>query len=355
MTSIVLSSSQPKSGNLLSPTSNKIWRIVQFILWLIGAAIFYCLILYPSLGTLLFWNILIPVAPALLVVATGLWRNICPLATTNLLPRHFNLSKKKIMKVPLQGKLNLLAVVVLFLIVPLRHAIFNSNGPATAALLFVCIVIGLSMGFFFDWKSGWCSSLCPIGPVEKLYGENTIASLPNAHCSQCVNCSVPCPDSTPNFNPDLSNKTVYHRISNLLIIGGLPGFIFGWFHVPDHSGINNFQTLFAVYKFPLGGLIVTLLAYLLIKYTLPQLNSRRLVSFFAAAAVSCYYWFRIPALFGFGKFADDGLLINLKTVISPSLITGLCIALVIFFFWWLVFRKPNKLSWIIRPKYKLAK
>ncbi|HEX3024139.1 MAG TPA: hypothetical protein VHP12_02915, partial [Chitinophagaceae bacterium] len=117
-----------KSGNQLSPRSILIWRIAQSVVWLIGAIILTCLLFFPRIGILLFWNILIPVAPALFVVAVGLWRNVCPLATTNLLPRRLGLSKRKKLNAKQLGKLNLIAVIALYIIVPLRHAVFNNNG-----------------------------------------------------------------------------------------------------------------------------------------------------------------------------------------------------------------------------------
>jgi hypothetical protein len=214
-----------KSGGELSARSILLWRIAQAVVWLIGATIFVCLVFFPPLGVILFWNILIPVAPALIVLAVGLWRNVCPLATTTLQPRHLGLSKRKKMSVSLQGKLGLLSVIALYLIVPLRHPVFNVSGHATAWLLAITTTIGVVMGFFYEWKSAWCSTLCPVHPVEKLYGRNVIGSLPNAHCNQCQKCVVPCPDSTPNMNPQASQKTSYHRLSAILIVGGLPGFI----------------------------------------------------------------------------------------------------------------------------------
>ena len=105
------------------------------------------------------------------------------------------------MSVSLQGKLALLSVIALYLIVPLRHPVFNVSGHATALLLVVTTTAGVVMGFFYEWKSAWCSSLCPVHPVEKMYGRNVIASMPNAHCNQCMKCVVPCPDSTPNIDP----------------------------------------------------------------------------------------------------------------------------------------------------------
>ncbi|MBL0358933.1 MAG: hypothetical protein IPP72_19615 [Chitinophagaceae bacterium] len=340
-----------KSGDQLSSRSVLIWRIVQAVVWCVGAGILTCLLFFPSLGILLFWNILIPVAPALFVTWPGVWRNVCPLATTNLLPRHLELSKRKRLSVIQSGKLNLVAVIALYVIIPLRHAVFNSSGPATGILIISMATIGILLGFVYEWKSAWCSGLCPVHPVEKLYGGNVIMSLPNAHCNQCRNCVVICPDSTHNVTPSSTPKTTYHQMSALLITGGLPGFVWGWFHVPDDATITTFQHFAGVYEMPLLGFIITLIIYTLLLNNILQRFQHNLTGIFAATAVSCYYWYRVPALFGFGKFADDGLLINLRNIIPAWSIDAIIIITTAFFFYWLVVRKPNNKSWVIRPQY----
>jgi len=344
-----------KSGDQLSKTSLLSWRFAQLLFWLIGVSILFCLVFYPSIGTLLFWNILIPVAPLLIVVALGVWRNICPLATTNLLPRHLGLSKRKRLSQTQSGKLNLIGVCAFYFIVPLRHAIFNTNGPTTASLIILMAVMGVSAGFFYEWKSVWCSGLCPIHPIEKLYGGNVLLPVPNAHCSQCENCVIPCPDSTPNMYPSYTEKTIFHRVSALLITGGLPGFIWGWFHVPDSITPINLVTFSSVYQLPLLGFAVTLAIYCTVNSVVKRDGKRMLTRIFAASAVSCYYWYRIPSLIGFGKFANDGLLINLSGIL-PAWTTYLLAAVTtIFFFFWLVLREENKFSWVIRPAYAVKK
>jgi hypothetical protein len=340
-----------KSGDQLSARSILIWRTVQTAVWLVGAVILSCLLFYPKLGVLLFWNILIPVAPLLFVLAVGVWRNVCPLATTTLLPRHLGFSQSRKLSVKQLGMLNLGAVIALFAIVPLRHALFNNNGAATGIMIIAMAVVGVTMSFFFEWKSAWCSSLCPIHPVEKLYGGNVLFKVPNAHCDKCMKCVTPCPDSTQNVNPKSSVKTDHQKISAFLIIGGLPGFIWGWFHVPDETQLTSLYTFFSVYEMPLIGLAVTLSIYAFLSSIIQQRFERRLISFFAASGVSCYYWFRIPSLFGFGKFATDGLLVNLREVMPEWSITAITVFTTAFFFYWLVMHKKNKKSWLIRPEF----
>ena len=340
-----------KSGDQLSAHSILIWRSVQTAVWLVGAVIMLCLVFFPSLGITLFWDILIPVAPALLVVATGVWRNVCPLASVHLLPRHLGLSKK--IRIPIKnlGKLNLIGIIALYSIVPARHLLFNTNGLATTILISALACIAFFTGFVFEWKSAWCSGLCPVHSVEKLYGGNTLISLPNAHCAQCMNCSIPCPDSTPNFTPNSEVRNIYQKISGLLIIGGLPGFIWGWFHVQDATVPATVAALFTVYQLPLVGLLITLTVYGLLTIVIPAKFERTLISLFAAAGVSCYYWFRIPSLLGFGLFEKDGVLVNLNGVLPAWIIPVLTIAAAVFFFYWLVIRKANGKSWVIRPGY----
>lgn len=325
-----------------------LWRILQAVVWLAGAAIFVCLIFFPKTGVLLIWNILIPVAPALIALATGVWRNICPIATTVLLPRHLNFSKRKIMPVRLQAQLSLVAVLALYIIVPLRHALFNNSGAATALLLFALVLTGFIVGFFYEWKSSWCSSLCPVHPVEKLYGANVIGTVPNAHCTSCMNCVVPCPDSTPNINPLLVQKNFYHKAGGALITGGLPGFVWGWFQVPDATWQPGLQGIADIYGYPVFGMLITLFLFLMLSWLLPG-GKNLLAAIFGTAAISCYYWFRLPGLFGYGIYPGDGLLVDISKAVPAVYIYILKVALVIFFTWWLVIRKKNHQSWLSRP------
>jgi hypothetical protein len=138
----------------------------------------------------------------------------------------------------------------------------------------------------------------------------------------------------------------------VLTIGVLPGFIWGWFHVPDNHAAINWQTFMGVYTMPVCCGIISLTACLIL-YRIFKNNSERVViNCFAAAAVSCYYWYRIPELFGFGNYAGDGLLVNLRNVLPQWSMAALPIATTIFFFIWLVFRRRSKKSWVLRPRFE---
>lgn len=345
---IFMMAGKTKLKDPFSQKSVSNWRIIQVLIWITGAGILFNLIFFPDLGIHLFWNILIPVAPGLLVISVGVWRNICPLATTALLPNHLGFSKRNKITTKQSGILNLVAVLALFIIVPLRHAIFDMNGLATALLILSLATVSVILGLFFEWKSAWCSGLCPIHPVEKLYGLKNKFSIPNMHCASCIRCVVPCPDSTTGIHPLSAKKTDYHKIAGLLIAGGLPGFIWAWFHVPDYHELTSPVQLIEIYKLPLLGLFATSFMFLVLK---KFFEAKILVPLFSAAAISCYYWFRVPALLGFGIFPGNGMLIDLTGVIPEWFVLTLSTLLAVFFFFWIVFSKNNKNSWLIRPSY----
>jgi len=244
------------------------------------------LLFHPKTGIFIFWNILIPIAPLLFVLAAGVWRNICPLGITNLLPRHLGLSKRKHLSITQLGILNLIGIVSLYLIVPLRHALFNNNGVATGIMIIIMAAIGFTLGFFYEWKSAWCSGMCPIHPVEKLYGSNVLFRTGNAHCASCENCVVPCPDSTQNMQPNKTQKHRLHQFNTWLIVGGLPGFIYGWFQVPDNT-ITTFtlHDFISYYASPFIGLLISIIVYTILYFSIKKIHHQKLVSIFAAASV----------------------------------------------------------------------
>lgn len=299
----------------------RIWRAVQWAVWAAGAALLVALVVAPAIGIHAFWNVLIPVAPALLVVAPGLWRNVCPLGTTALLPPRAGrrLSPKS------QARLHWIGIALLLGIVPLRHVWLNTNGPATAITLAALAAVAVVMGFAFETKSGWCSTMCPVHPVERLYGASPLLAVPNARCAPCVQCVAPCPDS------------VAGAPTRTLIVGGFAGFVWGWFHVPDGASFG------ASYAWPLGAMAVTLAAYLALR-RVPRIDR-----VFAAAAVSTYYWYRLPALFGFGLFPGDGMLVDLRGSLPEAAVVAMQVVPAIFFFWWLAIRPRRARSWCPRP------
>ncbi|RTL47400.1 MAG: ferredoxin [Rhodocyclaceae bacterium] len=328
-------------------------RALQNSLLLAGVFLVGALLFRPAVGLVIMWNILIPTAPALIVVAPGLWRNICPMATLSLLPRRLGLSRKRIPSRRWTGLLGLTSVSALFLIVPLRHILLNTSGSMTALMLLLAAGIAVATGIAFEWRSGWCTSLCPIHPVEKLYGLSPPITVKNMRCDSCRKCTAICPDSIRSMTPVVTGPSALDRWVGHGFTGSFVGFIFGWYQVPDYPGHIGAVEIAAGYLWPFGCAAVSLLLYAATRKWLCQSKLARhaLIRIFAAAAVSCYYWYRIPALTGFGPYSDTGLLYDLTGVLPNWTPVASRILTTSFFAWFLLLRPSPNTSWMIRPVF----
>ncbi len=326
------------------------WFWVQAALLVLGLAIFAGLLWLPTLGLHAVWNVLIPVAPLLFVFFPGLWRNICPLATFALLPRKLGFSVQRRMSSRTNQALRWGAVAALLLIVPLRHVILDVSGPATAGLLVMAAAVAFSMGCVFDWKSGWCSSLCPVQPVELLYGRRPLVEFQNPRCSSCVNCTQICNDSDPERARAVGDHGGMGPLE--FLTAGFPGFIWAWFQVPnfrpEYSRLDHTLEAFGL---PLLGFLLSALLYNLLRYRLLPNEGKALGRLFATVAVVVYYWYRLPFLVGFSPTAPDGMLVDLTQWLpgwAPYLMRALTSILLVL---WLLPHERGQRPWLVRPPY----
>lgn len=330
------------------------WRSGQLVGWLAGLALLVFLLFAPPIGVALFWNGLIPATPALLVLATGAWRNLCPLATASLLPDRYGLSRGLKLSPAWRGALNLAGVAVLLLIVPLRHVVFNTDGPATAVLLLGIAAVAVALGFLFERRSGWCAGLCPVHPVEKLYGSAVAFSVPNTNCGDCRCCSLPCPDwSASGHNAALTGSRAA-RASEALMAGAFPGYIWGWFLLPDEWALAGWPSVVVLYGYPTLGALVSAALFFIAREAAGPRRRELVVRVFAASAVSMYYLFRLPQLFGFNPVHNNGMLLDLTPYLPAWSMNALNVATTAFFFWWLVARGRGKRAWSARPPFAAA-
>lgn len=152
------------------------------------------------------------------------------------------------------------------------------------------------------------------------------------------------------MNPLVTGPDRLAKVAGHLMTGGFAGFVLGWYQVPDYAGAVTLDRIAAGYAWPLGGGLVSLALYTAAyrRYGLTAAGRTRLARLFAAAAVAGYYWYRIPALAGFGPHPGTGMLLDLTDVwpalpwISRPLTTG-------FFFWFMLMRHSETTSWLIRP------
>jgi hypothetical protein len=326
----------PANSRTMTPAGQRIWAALQAAMLSVGVALVGLLLFWPALGITLMWSVIIPVAPALVTIAPGLWRNICPMATVHLLPRKLGIAQN--IRMPEWGAavLALISIILLFAVVPMRRIGLNVDGPLTAMMLISAAVVAWVMGSLFEMRSGWCTSLCPIHPVERLYGTNPAITFKNARCDLCEGCSNPCPDSTAEMTPTAGSATKFQLFLGNFVVGSFPGFVWGWFQVPDYSPeqVGAYEITTA-YAWPWGASILTYVVFRIAEQIFRYKHQTRAVThrLFAAAAVSTYYWYRLPG--------PASLLPEWFPLVSHMVTTP-------FFFWFLVLRSP-KVSWLKRP------
>ncbi|MBC8353610.1 MAG: hypothetical protein H8E66_16545 [Planctomycetes bacterium] len=320
----------------MSRRAHALWRLAQVLSWVAGMFVWGALIVKPDLGLHLLWNVLIPIAPALLVLAPGIWRNVCPLGSMSLVPHHLGLSQDKRLSPTWRSRLFLGAFILLVLVVPLRKVLLDTNGPVLAAILTVVGLLAIGLGSIFKWKSGWCSSLCPVYPVELLYGARPVISVHNAHCSSCLNCVAPCSESTAGLTPLTAVNTKLGRTIGVALTGLFPGFVWGWYNVPTYGGWDGFSHLHIAYGIPFAGGGATLMVYLILRTVLPTLE-HLIASVFAAAAIITYYWFRLPPVFGIGA-PDAAMIVDISAWLPTWSATALRILTFLAFGWLMVVR-----------------
>jgi hypothetical protein len=225
--------------------------------------------------------------------------------------------------------------------------VLDTNGPVLAAILAAVGLLAIGMGFAFKWKSGWCSSLCPVYPVELLYGAQPLLSVPNAHCSSCLNCVAPCSESTAGLTPRTAIDTKLGKFVGLVLTGFFPGFVWGWYNVPTYSGWEGISHLHVAYAIPYGAGGLTLAIYLALLRTCPK-KADLIASVFAAAAIITYYWFRLPPIFGIDA-PDAAMIIDISPWLPTWSATGLRIFELVAFSWLIVGRNGNGRAWETPP------
>ena len=70
-----------------------VWQLLR-VCSLIGALVVVLLLVaVPDTGLFVMWKVVIPLLPLLFMTAPGLWRNLCPLAASNQMPRWLGITK----------------------------------------------------------------------------------------------------------------------------------------------------------------------------------------------------------------------------------------------------------------------
>ncbi|BEP67682.1 hypothetical protein GmRootV35_21960 [Variovorax sp. V35] len=268
-----------------------VWRALRVVSIASALALAVMLALRPATAMPLFWGLIVPSLPLVFMLAPGLWRNVCPLAAINQIPRRLGITRALTSRRLSQGAAFPIGIGLLICAVVARKLLFNGNGMATAGLLAAAMGAALIGGLLFKGKSGWCSSICPLLPVQRLYGQTPFIRIANTHCEPCVGCAKNCYDLNPGaaYLADQYDPNPAYRNFRSFFAGVFPGLILGYYLVPSPAEIGPVSTVMQMLVYMAASLTLFNLIELLGSKT------RNLSPvLFAAAAFSLYYWFTAP-------------------------------------------------------------
>jgi nitrite reductase (NADH) large subunit len=286
----------PRAGEALFPVYTEMrtrvplaaWRAVRIVSVLAYLALVVALFVRPAGGLFVFFGVVVPLLPILFFVAPGVWRNSCPLAAVNQAPRVLGFTRGLTLPQWWQRRSFIVAMVLFFGIAGARLAVFNGSGPATGVLLAVIVSAAFLGGFLFKGKSGWCSQICPLLPLQRVYGQTPYVRVPNSHCRPCVACTRNCYDFQPisAYQADLHEDDPAWTAPRKLFVAALPGFVLGFFTL---AGTGD-QPLTSTY----GQLALYFLGSVGLFYAaeaLLPLRTAVTIAVWAAAAINLFYWF----------------------------------------------------------------
>ncbi len=265
------------------------WRAIRVASVLFTLGICALLVADPATGLDLWWGLLVPLLPLVWFVAPGLWRNVCPLAATNQVPRVLGFTRGITAPAWFRTYAPIVGIAVFLLAVFSRPLLFEDSGPATAALIGGALVAAFAGGYVLKGKSGWCSSLCPMLPVQRMYGQTPFATVPNSHCHPCVGCTKNCYDFNPKvaFLADIHDGDRQWSTTRKLFVAAFPGLVIAFFTVPEPGAAGEHLARMALAVAASAGSFLALEA--LLPATVPKL-----AAVYAAVAINLFYWWAAP-------------------------------------------------------------
>ena len=250
--------------------------------------------LVPGFTLPLFWNVVLPLIPAVLLVSPGLWRGVCPVATVSIWTARPG--APRIAESP-DRSIDLVAAGLLFAIVPARHLLWNQNGMAFFGLLLVVALLALVAGRLGPVKAGFCNAICPVLPVERLYGQSPLLHVPNARCARCSLCTVRgCVDLVPTkavaqvLGPARRNSQ-WLGTGFGFFAAAFPGFILAYGLTPD-GPLRTAGTVYGV----MAMAVLASWALVAVISVVGNVPARVMMPGLAVVSLGLYYWFAAPGL-----------------------------------------------------------
>lgn len=271
------------------------WNVARWITIAAVPLLLTWLVLDSATALKSLWYLAIPLLPASFFVSTKIWRGICPLATLNELGNR--LGRPRPLAPGTAHWLGVAGLGLFHLMVPARRFAFNENGLALAITVAAVGALAVALGALFQVRSAFCNALCPVLPVELLYGQAPVVQMNRARCSTCATCTPHgCLDlaeakAIPQWLGTTRRTTRWLATPYGAFFAALPGFIIGYNQLAD----GPLSTAAMVYGTTLGWSLVSLLVIGLVVLAF-RLNAARTLPLVAAAAGGLYYWYAGPSV-----------------------------------------------------------
>jgi NADPH-dependent 2,4-dienoyl-CoA reductase/sulfur reductase-like enzyme/ferredoxin len=271
------------------------WLSARVVVLLGTFGICALLLIRPALALMLWWRLIVPVLPLVLVLAPGIWRQVCPMAFLNQMPRATKTSLGKDLPPWLKNSAFGIAVAGFIAAVAARVPLLNQTGWAVAAGMILALALALLGGFIYKGRSGWCGTFCPLGPIQRVYGQAPPLVVKNGYCEPCLGCQKNCYD----FNPrgavfaDMTDEDQRYTGQRRLFFGLLPGLILGYFVQGPHPAYGEPLHLVIL----LASCAASAGLYGLATTYFP-LAPYRVAAVFTAASLIAFYYFSGPTILG---------------------------------------------------------
>jgi nitrite reductase (NADH) large subunit len=268
--------------------SNYAWSAAQTTALAAAAVLVAGLWVAPDTALRFLWGGVIPALPAVYLMHPGLWRNVCPMASLNMAVARRG--RRKRMSPRTTHAANAVGISLFAALVPLRGSLFEVNGHATAVVMLLFAALAVVGGGIFDRKAGFCNAICPLLPLERLYGQAPAVGLSNPRCASCTLCvKRGCIDIAPHKSIAQTLGRSRHTAAWVTTPFGafaaaFPGFVLGFFLVPAGA------TPYLAYGMVGVGAAISWLMTAGIARAF-EIPARRAMPVLATAALLSFYWF----------------------------------------------------------------
>lgn len=274
--------------------SHPLWTVAQRIGLVLTFALVAALVIWPAPTLHLLWDMVIPLFPALFLINPMIWRNVCPLASLNerrVETRNLAAPSPEFLRVGW-----IVGIVLFALLVPARRVLFNEDGLALAATIAMVAALAHASGFVLSRRAGFCNSICPVLPVEKLYGQAPLVPIGSSRCVSCDRC-------TPSACIDLAGRKSAVQSARgergapwlgspfALFACAFPGFVIGYFSTQN----GDLATLTQVYVHIAQGAAISLAVSASI-VSLARVRANTALIALGGVAAGAYYWYAAPKL-----------------------------------------------------------